>query len=42
MPDDLQAELRASFDLRETSGEEFNQINEAVRQELIVTEPGNE
>jgi len=42
LPDDLQAELRASFDLRETSGEEFNQINEAVRQELIVTEPGDE
>lgn len=41
LPDDLQTELRASFDLRETSGEEFNQINEAIRQELIVAEHGD-
>lgn len=37
LPEALQTELRASFDLTETSGEEFDQINEAIRQELIVT-----
>ena len=42
LPDALQAELKASFDLTETSGEEFSQINEAIRQELIVTEPRDE
>jgi hypothetical protein len=42
LPEELQAELKERFDLREASNEELYQINEAIRQELTVTEPEGE
>jgi hypothetical protein len=39
LPAELQAELKERFDLREASDEELDQMNEAIRQELTVTEP---
>jgi hypothetical protein len=37
LPPELQAELEAKFDLMERSGEELQQVNEALMQEMFVT-----
>jgi hypothetical protein len=42
LPEELQAELKERFGLRETSDEELDQMNEAIREELMVTEDGGE
>ncbi len=39
LPEELRTELREMFDLRKASGEELYQMNEAIAQELMVTEP---
>ena len=38
LPEALQTELETGFDLMKTSSEELQQINEAIREELSVTE----
>ncbi|PSB14753.1 hypothetical protein C7B65_25890 [Phormidesmis priestleyi ULC007] len=42
LPETLQAELEERFELRKTSSEELQQINEAIREELRVTESSND
>lgn len=37
LPDCIRAEVEAAFDLLEQSGEQVQQVNEAIRQELNVT-----
>jgi hypothetical protein len=36
LPPELQAELQRKFDLLERTGEEFQQVNEALKQEFVV------
>jgi hypothetical protein len=38
LPLELQAELQGKFDLLEKTGEEFQQVNEALKQEFVVME----
>jgi hypothetical protein len=42
VPEEPQAKLRERIDPKEASGKELYEMDEGIRQKLIVTEPGDE